>query len=578
MARFKSPLTPLLCAVWKGKFTMNGEHRLRIFISYTAKGKAVWEPLVELIKKLYQCEIIWGQDEVVKYQDPGSMMEDMVKKGDIALFLLTNDSAGVCQEMKLWYEHNSNKFINALLLKDPSVPYETVKERTGFSPTYKDLSSDNPWGYIHLVFPALEEFIKKGLVTANIPAWEREYNAILREYSWRVKSGAVPLNRIKKSFRGISGKSKYGNPEKWSFRINWHANLPDLDSYSKNINCLDLLKALLQTDATREEYEFIFGAIDRVVESSVEPPRKLSGNILFSGCSITTLKESQLLLGDFPFEKDTGVTRRRAKHAEQVPEKPEALLLPRNLLTYKDNYDRFVASQLLILNAVSKICKYVVCSTVEVTVSHSFLLSTEDGSDDSGVLAMSCTATRTNKESLAAISEVPVVIEENGNVVWFGQFYKKPSSEYMPHWLYHNRNRTSRVRKNLILHFHPIELVDAYRKAADDYRKVHRGEGIHMVSEEFINAITLIFRGSNVDFHVYEDYGRYSSRDAEFGTFMQENIGDDDGTYSVIWKPNHGLWVFLDDRNCSDSTLVDTLLALDTISRRAADYTSKLSI
>jgi hypothetical protein len=543
---------------------MNGDYKLHIFISYSGRRREVWEPLVQVIKNLYQCEIIWGQDEVVKYSDPDSMMEDMVKRGDVAIFLLTNESAGIWQEMKLWYEHNSNKFINALLLKDPSVPYDTVKEQTGFSPTFIPLSSDNPWGDIHVVFPALNKLIKRGLLSSNNPPWVRSYNKIVHKYNWRISTETVPLNRIKKLFKDIADNPKYGDPEKWSFRINWHIELPELDSYSKNINCLRLLEALLQTEATRDEYEFIFGAIGRVLDSNVKPPRKLSGNILFSGCSISTLGECQHLLGNYPFEKDTGVTRKRAKHAEQVPDIPKALLLPRNLLTYKDNYESFVASQLLILNGVSKICKYVLCSTVEVTVSHSFLLSTEDGSDGSGLLAMSCTATRTNKESLAAISEVPVVMEEDGKIIWYGQFYKKPSSEYRPHWIYHSRDRTSRVEKNLILHFHPIDLVDAYRKVCE-------GEDTQMATEDFIDDIKSFFRGRDIDFHVYKDYGDYSSRNAEFGMFMRENIKDNDAEYSVIWKPNHGLWVFLDDRNCSDQTLVDTLLALDKFSRRALE-------
>ncbi len=529
----------------------------------------VWEPLKQVIEKLYQCEIIWGQDEVSKYQDPDSLMEDMVKRSDVAIFLLTNDSEGIYQEMKLWYRHNSNQFLNALLLKDPSIKPSSIKEQAGFDAPYISLTSDNPWADIHYIFPALNNLIKQGLLSANIPSWLRRYNKIIHKYNWKVSPDSVPLNRIKSLFKVISENARYGDPEKWSFRINWHIGSPELDSYSDSSNCLSLLEALLQTAATREEYEFIFGAIDRVVVNNPEPPRKLSGNIIFSGCSISTLKEAQDLLGNHPYEKDTGFSRKRAKHAEHVPDQPRALLLSKEKLTYNDNYESFVESQRLILKAVGNICKYVLCSTVEVTASHSFLLSSEDSSD--GSLAMSCTATRTNKESLSAISEVPVVIEENGIIIWFGQPYKKPSSEYRPHWIYHNRNGSSRVRKNLLLHFHPSDLVDTYRK-------VHEGQGVYTEGEEFINEIRSFFLGRKVDFHVYQDYQRFSSRDAEFGVFMRDNIEDDSHDYSVIWKPNHGLWVFLDDRNCSDEKLVEILLNLDKISRKAAEYTSKPTV
>jgi hypothetical protein len=540
---------------------MNQEYKLQIFISYSGKRRDVWEPLVQLIEKMYQCEIIWGQDEAAKYQDPDSLMEDMVKRSDVAIFLLTNDSEGICRELKLWYRHNSNQFVNALLLKDPLVFPKNIKAQTGFNAPYISLSSDNPWADIHYVFPAINELIKQGLLSAKRPSWLRSYNKIIHKYNWKVSPESVPLNRIKSLFKVISENARYGDPEKWSFRINWHIGSPELDSYSDSNNCLSLLEALLQTAAIREEYEFIFGAIERVVANNLEPPRKLSGNIIFSGCSISTLKEAQDILGNHPYEKDTGFSRKRAKHAEQVPDQPEALLLPKEKLTYNDNYQSFVDSQRLILKAVSNICKYVLCSTVEVTASHSFLLS-EDGSD--GSLAMSCTATRTNKESLSAISEVPVVIEENGKLVWFGQLYKKPSSEYRPHWIYHNRNGSKRVRKNLLLHFHPSDLVDTYRK-------VHEGKSVYTKREEFIDETSCFFIGRKVDFHVYQDYERFSSRDPEFGVFMRDNIEDDTRDYSVIWKPNHGLWVFLDDRNCSDETLVEILLTLDKFSRKAAE-------
>ncbi|HEX8179765.1 MAG TPA: hypothetical protein VF525_09515 [Pyrinomonadaceae bacterium] len=547
---------------------MNEEYKLRIFVSYSGKGRDVWEPLVQLIKELYQCEIIWGQEEVTKYQDPDTMMEEMVKRSDVAIFLLTNDSLGICQEMKLWYRHNSQQFVNAILLKDHTVSTETIKLNAGFEPTYIPFSSVNPWADIHFIFPAINRLLKRGFLSEEIPSWQRQYNKIVHKYNWKIKADNIPLGRIRDALKSISDNPKYQDPENWSFRINWNAGPPGVDSYSNPTDCLKLFDALLQTGATREEYELIFGAINRVMKNNSEPPRKLSGNIIFSSCSISTLKKTKHILGNHPYEKSSGAARKQVNHEEQLPDQPESLLLPKSILTQNDNYERFLASQRIILSVVSKICKYVLCSTVEISASHSFVLSTEDSSDSSRLLAMSCTATRIDKDSLSAISEVPVVMKNKHHIIWFGQPYKKPTSEYRPHWIYHSRNNMNGVAKNVLVHFHPIELVDMYRK-------VREGMIDYMREEEFIDEITALFRGRGIDFHVFEEYKGYSARDEEFGVFMQEKIKDDSENYSVIWKPNHGVWVFLSEKDCADKRLVEILLTLDDISEGSSKFTSK---
>jgi hypothetical protein len=176
---------------------------------------------------------------------------------------------------------------------------------------------------------------------------------------------------------------------------------------------------------------------------------------------------------------------------------------------------------------------------------------------------MSCTATRTNKESLAAISEVPVIIEKGKETIWYGQPHKKPTSEYLPHWIYHNRNPTERVTKNLIVHFHPVALLNTFRK-------VHEREGTEMSENTFIKGVERFFGKREIDFHVFTNYEADSSRHRNFGVFMRDSIKDDPIEYSVIWKPNHGIWVFLDDQNSTDDNLVETFLSLDCIAQEAA--------
>jgi hypothetical protein len=237
--------------------------------------------------------------------------------------------------------------------------------------------------------------------------------------------------------------------------------------------------------------------------------------------------------------------------------------MPKELLTRNNNYERFLASQSLILNAVSKVCKYVQCSTVEVTVSHSFVLDVAPNESSSRKLAMSVTAARTNKESLAAISEVPVIIEQGKKIEWYGQLHKRPSSEYRQHWKYHNRKTTDRVTKNLVVHFHPVVLLDTFRKVH------HRHEGSLMTESAFIRGVAQFFEEIGMEFYVFTNY-ELSSRSEDFGQFMRDRIKDTATEYSLIWKPNHGIWVFLDDRNCTDDNLVETCLTLDNICWRAA--------
>ncbi len=534
--------------------------KLKVFLSYSGKDKHIWNPFKRLIEQGYQCKVIWGEDEAVHFASPEAMMEEMVRKSDVEIFLLTDQRDGVFEEMRLWYAYNLGQFKNCMLLKDPAIPHDLVQEKVGFNPSYTRLNSQDPWSNLDTALLAVHKFImRNGLLNDKLPLWRRRFNKILHFYSWKIDDDKIPVQLIERLFEKIASLKKYEDPELWNFRINWHIYSPNMDSYSNKINCMDLLESILQTGASRHECEYIFNAIDRAITANTEPPRKLSGTLLFSGCSISTRTSAQEKLGNHPYEKRDGFTRKRVQHSERVPDRPEALLLPKPILSYDKNFETFTSSQKLILSSVSKICKYVLSSTVEITVSHSMCMKKENGHD---FLIMACTATRTDKGSLAAIAEIPVVTLENGTHVWYGQPYKKPTSEYLPHWIYHTKNGKDKVDKNVIIHFHPDEMVDMYRRIYDL-------EIPDVTLIDFIQNVELCFRGMGIDFHVFHDFRDISSRDPEFGIFMKNHIEDDRGDFSVIWKPNHGIWVFMKEPLCSDEYLIKRLLDLDSICHRA---------
>jgi hypothetical protein len=49
---------------------------------------------------------------------------------------------------------------------------------------------------------------------------------------------------------------------------------------------------------------------------------------------------------------------------------------------------------------------------------------------------------------------------------WYGQLHRRPTSEYRSHWRYHCTGIQRGNDKDLIVHFHPVELVDAFQKTA----------------------------------------------------------------------------------------------------------------
>ena len=143
----------------------------------------------------------------------------------------------------------------------------------------------------------------------------------------------------------------------------------------------------------------------------------------------------------------------------------------------------------------NRICKYVLCSTYQISISCSELLTlSENKNDNNNGLAMACTARGTDKEMLSAISEIPLLLELNKNkIVWFGQLYNDPTSEYLSHWSYHKLVHKIKDSRNLILHFHPVNILELY-----DLFKDHK-----ITKNEFFTEITTSFKGKDLNFNIH---------------------------------------------------------------------------
>ena len=382
------------------------ETNLKVFLSYCSKDFTLRDAFKQLILTRGPCEVISDQDQGHHYSTAPDLMENMVRQCDVAIFLLTDENAeGFFFELRTWLKLHSGELGDAIIFKDSKVRSDIIFEKTGFKPAHIPFSADARLSDIHVILPALENVLKKGFAKSRLPAWRLALHDLSRHFTWKISANKVPMDQIESVLRLISNKAKYKDPAEWSFRISWHTESSNIDSYSEKITCLKLLEALLETEARHDEYEFIFKAIKRLVESGKDepPPQRLLGSILFYGCSIATLQELQRTLGNHPYEKNADFLGRRLHHSEDVPQSRESLLLPKELLTAENNFETFLESQRLVLNAVSEVCKYVDCSTIEITASHSFLMSNPTAEREP-LLAMACTATRTNKDTLSAIS------------------------------------------------------------------------------------------------------------------------------------------------------------------------------
>lgn len=547
---------------------MNQTKYLQVFISYTGPGKDVWDPLVQYLIKRYDCEFNWAVKDAWKYNEKKRMMEELVRKSHIALFLFTHPSEGITFELELWHTTHGN-FKNAILFMDPNVNRKEIEDRLQCEmPPSMHLNRKNPWDNIHNIFPAIH-----GLFTHPSelkPEWRIKFNRIIQENQLKINEQNFPILQIESFLNDLCLSDKY---EKWKFRINWPKEATLMDSYSDEIDCLDLLEALLDINISVAGHEVkeIFDALQRLVKGTkgVETPsRKLAGSILFDGVSTQTQRGVKSKIGSHPYEKTQDIEQR-----EELPkiifDEPSGLLIPHEILCYSDNYKRFVDAQLKILTVAGKVCRFILCSTFQISISYSTFMRRPKGNKGEKFIAMCCSAAGTNKEQLGAISDIPVLLYESKNEIkWFGQRHKKPTSEHISHWKYHECTIPKGINKNLIVHFHPVELLDLYDLAR---------KGVELEEKEFIQGAVGAFKARGLDVEVFEDFRKYSARSEFFGKFMVDVVQSGKRKQIkniVIWKPNHGVWL-LSDNSQSDAEMVEVLLKIEEASNLAAKWLKK---
>jgi hypothetical protein len=529
---------------------------LKLFISYTGKGIDVWRPLERYLTKMYGCKILWGKDEFGKYKNVNGMMEAMVKESHIAIFLLTHESWGIREELKLWYQYNGNKFENALLFIDKNIEYKKVWEYVGTELPFGHLDSENPWENVDSIIPNIHRLILTSIRLAE--PWMESYSQIVKEFAFIVIERNIRLDNVLNFFNKICSKREYRDPKMWLFRLNWPRGPSGIDSYSDEINCLTLLSALLHPDspATSYEIEEIFKSLQDVFIKNDRPPRKLSGRIVFADSATRTLHHVQSIIGSHPYEKLTKVVRPRPLLPNIIPDDPSGLFLPKDVIYY--NYETFRNMQTKILQVAGQVCKYVLCSTFQISISYATFMYAE-GDKDHGFLVMACTAAGADKEQLSAIADIPILVSEsNTRVVWYGQMYKKPTSEHRSHWAYHDRAAKKNIDKNLIIHFHPVDLLELYELISCD----------KLSENEIYKEVEMTFTGKRIDFQIDKNYQKHSAREESFGEFMFEMArkkSSQKKRLNVIWKPNHGIWLLTN----SSQEIVQDLLEIQDASCRA---------
>lgn len=521
---------------------MKGLAPLNVFISYAGPGRAVWEPLTRSLEQTYGCRIIWGMDEIRKYDSIQELMRQMVKKSDVALFLMTHHSSGVEEELQLWCEHHGNDFVNARLFKDPDVDLGALFEALrlkGVKPTplpVYPLSATDPWKDIPYVLPAIHSLFC-GTPRPG-PEWKRQFNRIVHEANSRIPREKIPLALIRKVFEKICSLPSYESPDEWRFRLNWPRDAFGIDSYSKKVTCLDLLGAILHPNvpARGDEVEGIFTALEKVIHNRPQPPKKLSARILLEGASLETSREVKVILDPRAYERPP------EEREEDLPQilraEPDGLLLPKEVLLTGNNYECVLAAQEEILAVTSRICNYVLCSTFQISISRAMRLRCADAEE--GLLAVACTAAGTDKERLSAIADIPLLVgwpdSAEGKVAWYGQRYREPTSEHRAHWRYHERSRQAGHEEKLIVHFHPVEMLELF------YLIVQERIG----ESEVITEVEMAFKAVGLECVVYRDYVTHGARSDAFGNFLYEELSSRRGKIggaAVVWKPNHGVWL-----------------------------------
>lgn len=361
----------------------------------------------------------------------------------------------------------------------------------------------------------------------------------------------VAIQEVQKFVRCLEGKDKYTN---WRFRINWPMaeGTIRIDAYSDEIDWRQLLDALSMHSVASHEVASIFEALQRTVMSNAHPPRKLSGTILFREASKYTLEAAQNCLGSKMYERVADAQSNRDKGLSE----PAGIFLPNEYLVEPQNLKNYSLSQKRIAQVASLVCKYAVCSTYQISISQAIHLTSPSGKSS---LAMACTATNTNKENLSIVAEIPVLISsEGGDLVWYGQLHKPPTSEYESHWAYHCQAFEESCKRTLIVHFHPIGLLERFEKL----KAIHSGA---IPSQTWRSEEEVAWRHCTaLTLKIFDRYEEIGARDAAFGQFMANAAvkSKSESATLVVWKPNHGVWI-LSNGEATDEYLQDSILKLE---------------
>lgn len=345
----------------------------------------------------------------------------------------------------------------------------------------------------------------------------------------------------------------------WRFRINWpHADVQTdmrVDAYSNEINWGQLLGALLSCPDSvgKRDVASVFSALEKVVTKGGPPPRKLSATILFSGTSEAALDHAQRFLGSHPYERPKV---RDTKPKAEIPESPEELLISREFMGHPTVFDDYQSAQKRIALTASAICKYVLCSTYQVSISQGFRLKiTPRGR---ARLAVACTAANTNKEILGAVADIPVLTQkQNGDIVWYGQPGRRPTSEHASHWEYHQTAFRNKWTTNLIIHFHPVGLLELWNKLRSRPDPKSR-------SSAWTKAQAIAKR-EGYSLCVFRKHESISARDTSFGRFLADAVGKSlkvKSPVALVWKPNHGVWLMCDS-SVDEASMQQMLLSVE---------------
>jgi hypothetical protein len=457
---------------------------------------------------MYRCKVVWGVESAgIGGYSVLDLEKSMIEDSDVAIFLLTQYAEGVLDELLLWKDHH-NGLDNTLLVAGTDLEREKVQEYLGFplpAATYVD--EIKPWKHLHELMPKIHELIT--YPPRLIPPWRVQFNRFIQDNAISIKSKRVPIEKIGRLLDRLNTREAYKD---WSFRINWPRadEPPRMDAYSREIHCLRLLEALAnrESSAAGHEVEAVFDALERVFHSNERPPKKLSGNILFEDVSKNAQDYVQREIGTHPYERPHDA-RPGARHSPEQLGDPVSLLPPYDFLGTSDNYKLYQDAQRRIVKIANNVCKYVLCSSYQISISLSIHLGGKSSRLAHERVMMACTARNTNKEQLAAIADVPVLSSDaEGNLHWYGQPQRFPTSEYKYHWVYHNEAFERQCPKKLIVHFHPVDLLELYEQLKNNY-----GDNI---PTELLEQGQKNSADAGFEFVLFREFLEYSARSAYF--------------------------------------------------------------